>query len=445
MTIASTSTGRKPHDLSHLIFNAGKIGRLQTLATTPVIAGDSYEENLVGSLRLSPLRRGLAVDSVVDIFSFYVPHRHTYGEEWVEFMKDGMKSTPLTSDTSLARVMSSLGHLGFSGGREDITKFAQPTPHAVRGYEQIYNNYFKVPYLADKTFETEIPTSGVNDSGKYGYLAAHLKNLWTTPLPPMGNEFADFNATVSGSDATIDLMDMNRQYAMLHTEQERDLFMLRYRDVMKQGFGGSASVDAEERPTLLKRTTFWASGYDVNGTDQESLGQYSGRVQQSFSHRVPRKYIREHGTVWTMALVRFPVTHQGENHVLSQVPVEGKGIDPLSYEVLAGDPAITANSKPQVLNISNIFSVQGHDFEVPHSQYYRTQPDTVHGDYELVMGFPFMKDVPQSTEEAVYINPNEYSEMFQTEQLGQWQVQARRNINVIRRLPSARDAVMTNN
>src|SRR2546430_2074071 len=49
----------------------------------------------VGALRLSPLRRGLAIDSTVDIFTFYVPHRHVYGEQWIKFMKDCVNATPL--------------------------------------------------------------------------------------------------------------------------------------------------------------------------------------------------------------------------------------------------------------------------------------------------------------------------------------------------------------
>src|SRR5207302_349123 len=84
-----------PHDLSHLGFLAGQIGRLITISTTPVIAGDSFEMDAVGALRLSPLRRGLAIDSTVDIFTFYVPHRHVYGEQWIKFMKDGVNATPL--------------------------------------------------------------------------------------------------------------------------------------------------------------------------------------------------------------------------------------------------------------------------------------------------------------------------------------------------------------
>src|SRR5262245_64496645 len=37
---------------SHLGFLAGQIGRLITISTTPVIAGDSFEMDAVGALRL---------------------------------------------------------------------------------------------------------------------------------------------------------------------------------------------------------------------------------------------------------------------------------------------------------------------------------------------------------------------------------------------------------
>src|SRR5256885_16356886 len=85
---------RMPHDLSHLGLLAGQIGRLITISTTPGIAGDSFEMNAGGARRLSPLLRGLAINSTVVIFTFYVPHRHVYGEQWVKFMNDGVNATP---------------------------------------------------------------------------------------------------------------------------------------------------------------------------------------------------------------------------------------------------------------------------------------------------------------------------------------------------------------
>src|SRR5947208_17017773 len=98
MSNIQTGAERMPHDLSHLGFLAGQIGRLITISTTPVIAGDSFEMAAVGALRLSLLRRGLAVDSTVDIFTFYVAHGHVYGEQWMQSMKAGVNATPLPTE-----------------------------------------------------------------------------------------------------------------------------------------------------------------------------------------------------------------------------------------------------------------------------------------------------------------------------------------------------------
>src|SRR5438552_17751448 len=95
MSNVQTGAEGVPHDRSDLGFLAGQVWRLITISTTPVIAGDSVEMDAVGALRLSPLRRGLAIDSTVDIFAFYVPHRHVYGEQWTNVMKDGVNATPL--------------------------------------------------------------------------------------------------------------------------------------------------------------------------------------------------------------------------------------------------------------------------------------------------------------------------------------------------------------
>src|SRR5205823_3821041 len=95
MSNIQTGAERMPHDLSHLGFLAGQIGRLSTISTTPVIAGASFEMDAVGALRLSPLRPGLSSRSTVVIFTFYVPRRHVYGAQWSKFMKDCVTATPL--------------------------------------------------------------------------------------------------------------------------------------------------------------------------------------------------------------------------------------------------------------------------------------------------------------------------------------------------------------
>src|SRR5258708_4961805 len=51
MSNIQTGADRMQHDLSHLCFLAGQIGRLITISTTPVIAGDSFEMDAVKMTR----------------------------------------------------------------------------------------------------------------------------------------------------------------------------------------------------------------------------------------------------------------------------------------------------------------------------------------------------------------------------------------------------------
>src|SRR5207245_6671423 len=91
-----------------------------------------------------------------------------------------------------------------------------------------------------------------------------------------------------------------------HTSSVSAFLLNRSSDLVISSFGGKTSYDADNRPLLVMRSNLWASGYDVDGTDQTSLGQFSGRVQQTYKHSVPRFFVPEHGTMFTLALVRFP-------------------------------------------------------------------------------------------------------------------------------------------
>src|SRR5690554_7344069 len=94
------------------------------------------------------------------------------------------------------------------------------------------------------------------------------------------------------------------------------------------------------------RSNLWASGYDVDGTDQTSLGQFSGRVQQTYKHSVPRFFVPEHGTMFTLALVRFPPTATKEIQYLN-----AKGA--LTYTDIAGDPVLYGNLPPREISMKD--------------------------------------------------------------------------------------------
>src|SRR5256885_14468335 len=213
MSNIQTGAERMPHDLSHLGFLAGQIGRLITISTTPVMAGDSFEMDAVGSIKISPLRRGLAIDSTVDIFTFYVPHRHVYGEQRIKFMKDGVNATPFPTVNTTGYI----DHAAFLGTiNPDTNKISK---HLFQSYLNIYNNYFKAPWIPDRTDSN--PNELNQDDARYGFRSCHLKNNWTAPLPPE----TDLSRQTTTSTPSIDIMVLQAAYPILLTDQERDYFM----------------------------------------------------------------------------------------------------------------------------------------------------------------------------------------------------------------------------
>src|SRR5437660_9094691 len=72
--------------------------------------------------------------------------------------------------------------------------------------------------------------------------------------------------------------------------------------------------------------------------------QFSGRVQQTYKHSVPRFFVPEHGTMFTLALVRFPPTATKEIQYLN-----AKGA--LTYTDIAGDPVLYGNLPPREISV----------------------------------------------------------------------------------------------
>src|SRR5438445_11355007 len=104
---------------------------------------------------------------------------------------------------------------------------------------------------------------------------------------------------------------------LIYTPTSLFFFLIIRRPPTSTLFPYTTLFRSDNRPLLVMRSNLWASGYDVDGTDQTSLGQFSGRVQQTYKHSVPRFFVPEHGTMFTLALVRFPPTATKEIQYLN--------------------------------------------------------------------------------------------------------------------------------
>src|SRR5262245_15967824 len=75
----------------------------------------------------------------------------------------------------------------------------------------IYNNYFKAPWMPDRTEAN--PNELNQDDARYGFRCCHLKNIWTAPLPPE----TELSRQMTTSTTSIDIMGLQAAYANLHT------------------------------------------------------------------------------------------------------------------------------------------------------------------------------------------------------------------------------------
>lgn len=422
-----TNYPRVMYPLDHFVFQTGKIGEIITLDCIPMNAGDSIELDMVGAFKLSPLSKNLALDPRVDIYSFYVPHRHIYGDEWVRFLRDGVgtPSTPNTLSGSKQIVGAALDSLGFSTDGSIAPNDLVDLPlWRFGGYINIYNNFFKRPFDADlpiENFGTRLT-------------AQHLKNIWTAPLPP--NQTVDKNDDVAVDTDSISIQQFALQAASQYTDQSRDLFMQRYRDVV-DSFGGSTTADVDNRPTMIGKSIFRGSGYDVDGTTEGSLGTYIGRGDTSFRHQCNRFHCNEHGAIWTLAVVRYDPVMAAENHYLSAKTAP-------TYADFAGDPTVVGNMPIREYTFAEFMS--GSTFpatgklNLAHGQWWREHANFTNSRFSGSTGFPFLKW--DSIGSTVTLSPEDYDPIFRDSELQHWQIYARSNVQTFRRIPTTRESAM---
>lgn len=426
---------RYRYDLTHLSYMVGEVGRLMTLSVVPIVAGDSIAASLNGVWRTSPLRRDMVMDPRLDLFAFFVPHRHIY-TNWQDFIKEGMKedetlATDTESTTSLLRCV----------GYNQVTG---TTPRwLTRGYLQIWERYFRV--VDDRTNDgvSASTFSSNNTTRRYGYKCARLKSYMSTGRDLDSAIASDGTVDITaGTPDTLSLISLAQSKGEFRTQLKRQWFAARYTDVMREVYGTSVNTDADQRPTLCYRQSQFLSGHDINGTGDTSLGTFSGKIASEVSMAMPRKFFREHGALWFMALVRFPTLWADESHRLVT------GSPQPSYKNMAGDPAVLAVEPPEaVLQNFNFDGGNSNSMGThPAGQFYRCHPSVAHHDFESLQGFPFINTNPDLTgtgtgKTAWYVQPQDYDDVFQTTQLAHWRSQIRVNMIADRVVPTVGSSI----
>lgn len=447
---------RNKYNLSHLAHIAGHIGRLQTISVIPVIAGDSLQLNIDGIIRLAPTRKEIVSECQVDIFAFYVKHRHVYPEDdWVTFLRKG----PQTENTfESLPVASGYRDPFFLGIKECGTSV---NAALLRGYNFIMARYFLVPNTNtngemnaqvvpnDLTFLDFYPTNETwaSNMRKYGALVARLPHILnganrmnTFGTANQNSELSDEDWGVLINDDSpnvgmLDIRDLAAQQSRYKTVQDANWFAQTYDDVLKKRYHtGGVNSDADKRPDFLGRHTAFLSGSDVNGTDDATLGSFVGKTLDRVSFNMPRRFFPEHGNVWIMACLRYPLVHTKEQHpLLVQANPDA--------QLLMGDPTLWAAEQPVAFDPGewiaggSIYAPDVNHLAQPYGQEYRYQPNRIHPNFETIPGYPFTQwDTANSNNWYYYFN-EEYRDTFQTSQIGQWQAHMQVNCTKLSTIP----------
>ena len=411
-------------DWSHNPFVTGEIGRLKVISKPRhVCAGDTVSINATSMVKLSPLRRPLSMDCRVDLFVFYVPHRHIYGDNWINFIKKGTdEDITFPSKT----VGTKKNAYGLTTDNTVVPKWM------IDGYYNIYNRYFKIPGDTDFSYDD---TAHVTN--QYGEITAWLPALWNGAT---FTTITDDDHKVDIASDKLDIIDLEKVKARYKTEVTRDWFGVRYNDILNRTWKSTVNIDADERPELLARESVWLSGYDVDGRDDATLGTFKGRAVGTAKLNMRPKYFAEHGGLFIMQVIRFPSIHQDETSWFEETP------NP-DYAGWSGDRHVIAKEPPIQHDITKYLGADSShthtqaSLVTPYGQHYRAHPNLVDDIYKTIDGFPFVAPYINSKDRMLYVTPTWYNSMFQNTSLQHWQSSWSIAMGVKTYVPSPLDSV----
>ena len=422
---------RTTYDKSHFSFRVGDIGRIKPVTIIPVVAGESVEVDLQGVFRLSPLRRNMTVDCMVDLFAFYRPYRHTYGDVWTDFIKDGVdESVTFPTYTLPARPT---GYNIFPGTPVSGRVLPRWLPSDLWS---IWNRFFRPPpeRIDDNDVTTAILNAFYNEAevAQKGPRACWPKAPWNTAIPQP--DAADRRVGLQSSQ--LDLLDLRRVKARYKTELDREYFGATYNDISDRVWDATVNIDADQRPELLMRKQMWLSGYDTDGTDAASLGEYAGKSAAVLNFGFPRRYFPEHGSIWILVLFRWPLLiYDMVNPILTRAQP--------SYKWLAGDPEVMMSEPPEPLDMSDWLmhhSVSDPAGAVPYGMHHRFIPSVTERTLEDLQGFPMIQGHRAFNGGTGPLIPSDaikyWDSLFRDLSQDQWQIQSRVNVLTQSPVPS---------
>lgn len=369
---------RERVDLSNVNLITGMTGRFTTVNCVPVIAGDSIGARFNGVCRISPMRRNVVLDPQVDVVSFYVPHRHIYSN-WDDYIAHGPEAegAPTLESVTLS----------------DVAKFHEP-----EGGNDYYERPWWIPWGKDISYDGadklpkwmvqpminfwnrfgRLPKIGLDEVaiGDAGFGASYFNGFPSARMPHIWSRLHESSSEADGvevSDSTVRLSDIAKQATLFKRDQQDEWAVNYADDILRGRFGGRMNTDADQRPDIVAHTTQRLSGFNIYGTAGETAKGVTGRYEGYVEHGWRRRFFPEHGSLWTVMVVRFPEIAVQEQHYLADKATP-------TYKEFACDPDVLDTELPEQVDAADFFAwADPADWSgyCPYGEWFRSQPNVV--------------------------------------------------------------------
>ena len=305
---------RHMYKLTHQNIVPGRIGQIIPVTRMEVAPGDSFQGRIGVLCRFKGFAAPVLTPTYLDFYMFYVPHRLAWADDqddvtgnWQDFITgttvDAAQETgPVgtqNEDIKSTTYPPSYTHTDSYLSNLNLTSVAsQENALYSRGYNLIYNNYFK---------DENDPDIAINNTEwQEAYQLRNLYNemrdstaQWQTYAEVETNP-AGLTGSYVGAESVRDAMRRQR------FAERREMFGDRYVDLLRS-YGVRTGYNMLERPESLGKSRHVVSFTDIPATSDSggvTVGDLAGHGIVGLHHRMPRKTFNEHGYIHGVIVVR---------------------------------------------------------------------------------------------------------------------------------------------
>ena len=288
---------RHMYKLTHQNIVPGRIGQIIPVLRQEVCPGDSFQGRIGILCRFKGFAAPVLTPTYLDFYMFYVPNRLAWSG-WEDFItgQDIAAGQDASQDAvggsfALPTVTHSDAFLSNLDGNQNALYS--------RGYNLIYNNYFK-----DED-DDDVAITNVNYLNAY-----HLRNQFnearndTSTFDTYAPVTTDPDGLTGDFVGAQDVRDAMRRQRFA---ERREMFGNRYFDLLRS-YGVRTNYNMLERPESLGKSRHVVSFTDIPATADtdggSTVGDLAGHGIVGLHHRMPRKTFSEHGYLHGVIVVR---------------------------------------------------------------------------------------------------------------------------------------------